>query len=386
MNPSAVRIEIARDPSVFDQIESAYTSLLERADWINPYFSPAWLVCWWNRQEKSRLPLVLLAYSADEEFLGYWPFVEMQGLLGTKGIWPFVYDEANYHFPTCTKEVVPLFVDKLNQLLGPFLFVWIPQIPTVFWDKYLSLRVEEGRHLCITRDQRKSSLVVLGNGQSFEDYWQSKMGSKSRKSFRYDQRALAEQGEVSFEVYTEFKDVRSIMPATCQVEVESGKTLENAGLYTIRGKRAFFFELLPELAKSGQVRISMLRVDDHPIAWQLELLQSGKSFLHHLAYDEKWKKYSPGKQLLHHCLERCWNEGRTLDFLPAPFAYKEKYATNSEVAYELHWIKKSIRGRIARRLITWNMKVRQKMRHRSPGLAAAVAREQVTIANTQSSK
>ena len=63
------------------------------------------------------------------------------------------------------------------------------------------------------------------------------------------------------------------MPATCQVEVESGKTLENAGLYTIRGKRAFFFELLPELAKSEQVRISMLRVDDHPIAWQLELLQ-----------------------------------------------------------------------------------------------------------------
>ena len=383
MNPSAVRIEIAGDPSVFDQIESAYTSLLERADWINPYFSPAWLLCWWNRQEKKRSPLVLLAYSADEEFLGYWPFIEKPGLLGSKGLWPFIFDEANFHFPTCTKDVVPLFVEKLNQLLKTFLFVWIPQVPAAFWDDYLSLKIGKGKHLSITRDQRKSSLVIPERGKSFEDYWQSKMGSKSRKSFRYDQRMLAGQGEISFESDTEFKDVRSIMPATCQVEVESGKTLENAGLYTIRGKRAFFFELLPELAKSGQVRISMLRVDDHPIAWQLELLQRGRSYLHHLAYDEKWKKYSPGKQLLQHCLERCWKEGRTVDFLPAPFAYKEKYATSSEVAHELHWIKKSIRGRIARRLISWNMRVLQKMRHRSPGLAAAVARKQVTKANTE---
>jgi CelD/BcsL family acetyltransferase involved in cellulose biosynthesis len=384
LNPSSVRIEIARDSFVFDRIKSAYPSLLEQADWINPYFSPAWLDCWWKRQSKTRLPFILLAYSEDDDLLGYWPFVERPGLLGSKGLWPFVYDEANYHFPTCTKEVVPLFVDKLNQLLGSFLFTWIPQVPAAFWDEHLSLRVEEGRHFYITRDQRKSSLVIPESGQSFEDYWQSKMGSKSRKSFRYDQRALGDQGEVSFETCTEFKDVRSIMPATCQVEVESGKTLENAGLYTIRGKRAFFFELLPELAKSEQVRISMLRVDDHPIAWQLELLQRGKSYLHHLAYDENWKKYSPGKQLLHNCLERCWKEERTVDFLPAPFAYKEKYATSSEVAHELHWIKKSIRGRIARRLITWNMKVRQKMRERSPGLAAAVAREQVTRANTDS--
>ena len=199
MNPSTVRIEIARDPSVFEQIESAYTSLLERADWINPYFSPAWLLCWWNRQEKNRLPLVLLAYSADEDFLGYWPFIEKPGLLGSKGLWPFIYDEAKLPFSYLHKEVVPLFVEKLNQLLKTFLFVWIPQVPAAFWDDYLSLKVEKGRHLCITRDQRKSSLVIPERGQSFEDYWQSKMGSKSRKSFRYDQRCPCWPREISFE-------------------------------------------------------------------------------------------------------------------------------------------------------------------------------------------
>ena len=107
-------------------------------------------------------------------------------------------------------------------------------------------------------------------------------------------------------------------------------------------------------------------MNDNPVAWQLELLCPGFSYLHHLAFDEAWKKYSPGKQLLFKSMERCWKEGRVFDFLPAPFAYKESYTNQSEPAHELHWIKKSIRGRIARKLITWNMNWRKKMRERSP--------------------
>ena len=82
-------------------------------------------------------------------------------------------------------------------------------------------------------------------------------------------------------------------------------------------------------------------------------------------------------------MECCWKEGRVFDFLPAPFAYKERYATSSEPAHELHWIHRSLRGRIARHLIRWNMKIRQKMRDRTPGLAAAVGREVVSKANAR---
>ena len=43
------------------------------------------------------------------------------------------------------------------------------------------------------------------------------------------------------------------MPSTCLVEVESSKTLENAALHHPGKTR--FFELLPQLAKLGEVRI-----------------------------------------------------------------------------------------------------------------------------------
>ena len=190
------------------------------------------------------------------------------------------------------------------------------------------------------------------------------MGTKSRKSFRYDQRTLAQQGKVEIESWETFEDVRAMMPATCLVEVESRKGKEGAGLYSIRGKRAFFFELLPELAKAGSVRLTILRLNEDAIAWQLDLLGENYVAVHHLSFDEKWKKYSPGRQLLHHNLEKAWKEERTIDFLPLSFDYKEKLATTKEEVHELHWFKRSIRGLIACRLIRWNMKVRKKMKER----------------------
>ena len=49
---------------VIDSIAEQYDPLLERADWINPYFSPEWMRSWWKRQKQDRAPLVLLAYSS----------------------------------------------------------------------------------------------------------------------------------------------------------------------------------------------------------------------------------------------------------------------------------------------------------------------------------
>ena len=51
-----------------------------------------------ERQKQDRSPLFLLAFRKEGSLLGYWPFMERPGLLGTKGLWPFIYDEANYHF------------------------------------------------------------------------------------------------------------------------------------------------------------------------------------------------------------------------------------------------------------------------------------------------
>ncbi len=331
--------------------------------WPNPYFSSAWLQAWWKRADVSHSPVLIIVENSQGELVGFWPLVERPGLLRSRGIWPFIYDEANYFHPLAQLTAVPALIDGLQSLLSRYTFVWIPLMRNEFWDKFLAPKVEESSSLTITRSPRKTFLIEQDR-ESFEDFLNQKMGGKSRKSFRYDQRSLSEQGNVEFEVWEEFSDVRAMMPATCVVEVESRKSKNGAGLFSIRGKRAFFFELLPELAKKGMVRLSILRLDNQPIAWQLDLLGHNYLAVHHLSFDEKWKKYSPGRQLLIHNLEQAWSEERTIDFLPLGFDYKEKFSTLEEEVRELHWFKRSIRGWIACRLIRWNMKVRKKMKER----------------------
>jgi hypothetical protein len=338
-------------------------TLAGNCQWPNPYFSSAWLQVWWERVDGPHSPVLIIVENSEEELVGFWPFVERPGLLRSRGIWPFVYDEANYFHPLALVVAIPSLMDGLQSLLRRYTFAWIPLMRNELWEKYLAQRVRESFLLSIKRSPRKTFLIERSN-ESFEDFWSKKMGSKSRKSFRYDQRALAQQGKVEFEVWEEFSDVRAMLPATCLVEVESSKSKNGAGLFSIRGKRAFFFELLPELAKKGMVRLSILRLDDHPIAWQLDLIGPKYLAVHHLSFDEKWKKFSPGRQLLIHNLEQAWTEERTVDFLPLGFDYKEKFSTVKEKVRELHWFKRSIRGWIACRLIRWNMRVRKKIRQR----------------------
>ena len=78
------------------------------------------------------------------------------------------------------------------------------------------------------------------------------MGAKSRKSFRYDQRALAEQGEVEFECWETFEDVRAMMPATCVVEVESRKRKGRCRALHGSWEACLFLRITPRTCKSRE--------------------------------------------------------------------------------------------------------------------------------------
>ena len=338
-------------------------NLGNRADWKNAYFSIPWLCAWLKRQPKDAVrPLLLLAENAEGDLIGFWPFVERPGILGSRILWPFVSDEANYFHPICTRKGGLALVEGMHKLLKYFQLCWIPLMTDSFWLECMETEVQNSKLLSLVRSPRKTAKIICSEKIDFDEFWSNKMGGKSRKSFRYDQRALEANGSVKFESFESFDEVREVMPATCVVEVESWKSKERAGLYSIRGKRGFFFEVLPELAKEEKVRVSILSCDDVPIAWQIDLLEADWMGVHHLAFDEAWKKYSPGKQLLRHNLQRAWSEGREVDFLPGNLDYKEKLSDAIEPVRELHWVRKSIRGRLALWLFGLNIKARRKIR------------------------
>ena len=119
-------IFIEKDPTS-SEFRSELEELHDRATIRNPYFSPEWLIAWLARQPDEIRPFLLLARTGQGRLDGFWPFVERPGLLGSKGLWPFVYDEANYFDPVATPEGAKALVKGMKAQLKGFLFCCHPK-------------------------------------------------------------------------------------------------------------------------------------------------------------------------------------------------------------------------------------------------------------------
>ncbi len=343
------------------EVEKLYSSLANP----NPYFSPEWLSCWRKWFAPESKPRIAIVRGRRGELESCWPFVERGGILGARILWPFVYDEANYFDPLgdfSKPDLGEFLCRNLQALLGEFHFIWLPLLRKSFWDDHLEPVVESTRDPVISRIPRETCFAELSKFSSFDDYVSSNLGSKSRKTLRYNRRRLEGLGSLKFESFADSGAMSSFLPTSCIVEVNSWKSKQVAGLYSIRGKRAFFFELLPLLAEKGRATASCMRVDDVPVAWELGLLWGDNYGLHNVAYDDEWKEHSPGRQLLVHNLSSCHASGLTVDFLPGNLGYKRKFSTCESPVHELYWFSRSFRGFLARRLILMNMKARRRIR------------------------
>jgi hypothetical protein len=352
-----------------DEIETLFSSLENP----NPYFSPEWLRCWLKWSNRKQKPFAAIVRDENGQLMAFWPFVEKKGIIGAKGLWPYLNNEANYFDPLGFSEAIPTLVKGVHGLLGDYHFIWTSLLRDAFWSNYLSPVLAESKTPCLLRIARKTCLADLGSFSSFDGFLSDRLGAKSQKSLRYSERRLLNLGGVTFERHTDPEGIRSMLPASCMVELNSWKGPVIAGLYSVRGKRAFFFELLPALAEKGRAVASCLRVEGFAIAWELGLLwQNGGTYgLHNLAYDEDWKLHSPGKQLLVHNLAASHTAGRSVDFLPGHLDYKQKFATRHEPVRELHWFRRSARGLLARKLILLNMKIRRRLTAKAKGRAYA---------------
>ena len=152
------------DLSVFLQKDPACPELLSELDDLhsratirNPYFSPEWLNSWLSRQPDDIRSLLLLARTEEGRLEGFWPFVERPGLLGSKGLWPFVYDEANYFDPLATEKGARTLVRAMKTQLKHFLFCWVPLMRDSFWQEILQPETQRGKFLTLTRMPRKTA-------------------------------------------------------------------------------------------------------------------------------------------------------------------------------------------------------------------------------------
>ena len=103
--------------------------------------------------------MVVIVRDEKTKLAGFWPFVEKPGILWSKGLWPMIYDEANYFEPIAMKEVVPFLIEGLKSKLKEFQFFWLPLIRDPFWKKYFQTELLSSKFLYLALIPRKISIM-----------------------------------------------------------------------------------------------------------------------------------------------------------------------------------------------------------------------------------
>ncbi len=102
----------------------------------------------------------------------------------------------------------------------------------------------------------------------------------------------------------------------------------------------FIEGLTKQLARAGWLRLAILYIDNQPAAAQFWFVAHAKASIFKLAYDETWKRYSPGTILLAYLMEQVIDHDKVeeIDFLTGNDAYKRDWMTQRRTRWRLSCI------------------------------------------------
>ncbi|MCB1877472.1 MAG: GNAT family N-acetyltransferase [Chromatiales bacterium] len=168
-------------------------------------------------------------------------------------------------------------------------------------------------------------------GQSYTDYMRDRPG-RLRNTITRKSRKLEREHGYSVRLFIG-EEVPQAMPDYYAVYGSSWKANEQ------------YSDLLDGLAtvfsKEGWSRLGVLYIKGRPAAAQLWFVLHGKANIFRLAYDETWKRYSPGSLLTSHMMEHAIDVDRVeeIDFLVGNETYKQDWMSERRERWALSCVR-----------------------------------------------
>ncbi|MEJ2620814.1 MAG: GNAT family N-acetyltransferase [Candidatus Thiodiazotropha sp.] len=168
------------------------------------------------------------------------------------------------------------------------------------------------------------------NGQSFSDYMASRP-SRVRNTVNRKQRKLQREQNHRIQLFTD---------SHIDQALSDYRAVYNASWKANEVFEPFIEGLAKQLAKRGWLRLAILYIDNQPAAAQFWFVAHGKASIFKLAYDEAWKRYSPGTILLVYLMEQVIDRDRVeeIDFLTGNDAYKQDWMSQRRQRWRLSCI------------------------------------------------
>jgi len=164
-------------------------------------------------------------------------------------------------------------------------------------------------------------------GQSFADYLTARP-ARVRNTVARKKRKLEREHECRIRLFT---------GADLQQGMADYKAAYNASWKAHEVFGAFVTGLADNLSRFGWLRLAILYINQQPAAAQFWFVAHGKASIFKLAYDEAWKRYSPGTILIAYLMEYAIDVDKVheIDFLMGNDAYKQDWMSERRVRWRL---------------------------------------------------
>jgi CelD/BcsL family acetyltransferase involved in cellulose biosynthesis len=172
---------------------------------------------------------------------------------------------------------------------------------------------------------------VLDLTSGWEAVYREKTNSKKRNLHSRRRRQLAELGELEVVVARTLQDLRPALEEAFRLHLLrwEGRP-DGSGFGTPTGKR-FHREVLEPLAELDAPRIVLLKLDGRAIAFHYYFAFEGRMYVHRLAFDPAFSRFSPGLVNTLDTIEAAADEGLTrVEFLGGAERYKIELADRTE--------------------------------------------------------
>lgn len=153
-----------------------------------------------------------------------------------------------------------------------------------------------------------------------------RLDSRFRQNLRRRRRRLEEHGAVSFETIRGLDGLDEALENAFAIEASGWKGRGSSAIRSQPETTGFYAAWARQLANSGRLRLSFLKVDDRRIAFHFAHVTRGRYHLPKCGFDEGWRECSPGQLLMVDVLRQCIEEHvETFEFLGHMMTWKRDW-------------------------------------------------------------
>lgn len=157
----------------------------------------------------------------------------------------------------------------------------------------------DGRRLLVTE---RSYRAALFKGRQSPTAWDDRdvtahLSASRRKSIRRRMRRLAEAGNLKIERWQDSESALDWLSVFLTIEHQGWKGSAQTSILSNPIEKSFYEAMIARAAREDGLAMSLIRLDDQPVACTIDLLSNETAFCIKCAFDEAYRHFAPGVAL-----------------------------------------------------------------------------------------